>query len=98
MDDEQTVRVAVYDRAMTMYRLLARAPSVEAIAETFLNFVQGQRWRIDALDVAIKHTGRGNTIETLVQKAEQIAKWAVPKPESAPVVKPTKKKAPKKKS
>lgn len=99
MASEQSVRVAVYDRALNTKRVVARAPPVESIAERFFAFVQGQRWRLEALDAASNHANRRDTIERLIENAETIAAWADPEPTPIPVLdtRPKKKRAAKKK-
>lgn len=72
----ESVRVAVYSRALAVANTLARPPATEAIANIFLDFVKDDRWRLDALDVALKRADRHTTVEKLIAKATEIADWA----------------------
>ena len=75
---EASLRVAAYGRALEVCKKMRRPPPAESIASSLVDFVKGERWRLDALDVALKHAGMGSTVETLIEKANEIAAWAKP--------------------
>jgi len=75
---EESIRVAAYDRALTLKALARRAPSVASIASSILEFVQGEGWRMNAIDVAVRHANRHTGIEDLIAKAKEITDWAAP--------------------
>ncbi len=75
---EQAIRVAVYGRAILLRTKIGRPPSAESIASDFVDFVKGERWRLDALDVALKYADRRSSVETLIARASEIVAWADP--------------------
>jgi hypothetical protein len=92
--DEESVRVAVYDRAMKVEG--GTHEVIERNADLFLAFVKDARWRLDVLDVALRRSSARCSAAFVLEKAEAIAAWVETQtePEVAPVAAP----APKKKS
>lgn len=94
---EESVRVAVYDRAMKVASAAGDHSKTIRAAELFLTFVEGKRWRLDILDVALRRSSKHSPAEIVVEKAEDIAEWVESKPEpELPVVEtpaPAKKKS-----
>ena len=84
---EEALRIAAYDRAMTLKTLAESSPPAKEIAESIIDFVQGDYWRMGAVDVALKYADRRTSIESLIAKAGEIAKWAKP-PVEAVVAEP----------
>ncbi len=75
---EESLRVAAYDRAMTLKMLAAHSPPAEEIAESIIDFVQGEYWRMGAVDVALKYADRRASIKSLIARAGEIIKWVEP--------------------
>ncbi len=80
---EEALRIAAYDRAMTLKTLAESSPPAKEIAESIIDFVQGDYWRMGAVDVALKYADRRTSIKSLIAKAGEIAKWAKPPVEVA---------------
>ena len=59
---EESIRVAVYGRALEFSKIMKRTPPVEEIAEAFIAFVGGEGWRLDVLDVALGNADRHHSI------------------------------------
>ena len=78
---EESIRVAVYDRAMTLNMRFARGPTVEEIANLLVAFVGAEHWRLDALDVALRKTDRRGTVAGIVEAAGEIVRWVRSEPE-----------------
>ena len=72
---EESVRVAVYDRAMKLQAQLKRGPSVEEIADQFMVFVGSEHWRLSGLDIALHKLDRHGTVEGILEEAEAIVAW-----------------------
>ena len=75
---EQSIRVAVYARAMDLRRTISRPPPVEEIADNFLAFVKGDRWRLEALDVALRQRDHRSTVASMIESAGRVVAWARP--------------------
>ena len=95
---EESIRVAVYDRALTLKSLSRQAQTAEEMGERFVAFARGERYRLEALDVALRHASIRSTAETIIASAEKIANWAAPPAPPVVVAIPSEPKlAPKKK-
>lgn len=90
---EESLRIAAYGRALKLSKAVRTAPSVELVAARFIDFVSDERWRLDALDVALSTIDRGADLDRLMKIAEEIADWAKPASASAPASEPVKKKS-----
>ena len=76
MASEKSVRIAVYDRAFFLFEMMVKKTSVEEIADQIIEFVGGEKHRLEAFDVALKRMNRRQRMEALIEKAEEIAAWA----------------------
>jgi len=78
MASEKSIRIAVYDRALMLHGAmkLKVQVSIEEIANQILEFVGGERHRLEAVDVSMKRMHRQNRIEDVLTRAEKIAEWA----------------------
>lgn len=88
---KQSIRVAIYARALAFLRAGTSGETPGPIAESFFEFVGSEKWRLDALDVALKHANRRDTLERLLEQAEKIAEFVKnpPEPEPEPVAEKT---------
>lgn len=75
---EESIRVALYGRAMEMHKRMSNPIKVELIAEAFVRFVKNERYKLDALDIALRFAGRRTPVETLIAQATEIVRWAKP--------------------
>lgn len=78
---EESLRVAMYERALTVRNANPKAGTTEEIASCFIDFVKGERWRFDALNVALKSINRTVTVDTLIEKADKVVAWVESEPE-----------------
>lgn len=80
---EESLRVAVIRRAMKLSILTLREQAAkEVIADSFIAFVSGQRWRLDVLDAALEYAGARTSLDRLMKSANEIAEWV--RPDSTP--------------
>ncbi len=82
---EESLRVAAYARALEFIRAGTSGMAPGPIAEGFFEFVGSEKWRLDVLDVALKHANRRDTLEILLEKADKIAAFVKNPPEPEPV-------------
>jgi hypothetical protein len=75
---EESLRVAAYARALVYRRNTTKPLDAEVIAERFVSFIGGQRWRLDALDTAIENAGRRANLDKLISSADKIVAWVCP--------------------
>lgn len=85
---EEVLRVAAYDRALQLTKLVVRPSPVDAVATRIVGFVRGECWRMSVVDVALKYADRHTSIDALIEKAEEIAAWAKPPVAPTPAVEP----------
>ena len=85
---DESLRVAAYARALKLHRTNPKARNPKEIAEKFIEFVKGDRWRLDALDVVLQLSGRKSDVDGILQQANEIAEFvtAAPAPETEPKV------------
>ena len=72
---EESVRVSVYSRALTLMGKGTAPEPANVIAGKFLKFVKGQRWRMEALDVALHYATRRSRSDDIIRKANEIVSW-----------------------
>jgi len=77
---EESLRVAAYGRALTYLQHATAKASPEAVASRFVAFVGVERWRLDALDLAILRADRRMSVDRLMESAEKIVRWVQPEP------------------
>ena len=98
VSSEEQIRLAIYDRALSLHKITKKSPGVTAIAESFVEFVRGERLRLDALDLAFQHADRFTSADRLLDRAEKIVAWAAPPVEPVAADLTTTKKTSKKKA
>jgi len=72
---EESIRVAAYGRALDFSTVVAEPQPPDFIAAKFVEFIGGERWRLDALDVAIRRTNRPTNLDRLLMLADEIVAW-----------------------
>jgi len=77
---DESARVAVYGRAMRFCADTARPTPTEEVADAMAAFVDGQRWRLEALDVALDKQNRRSSLEHLLESAGAICAWVTADP------------------
>jgi hypothetical protein len=80
----ESLRVYMYKRAVPFQGRSLKFVTVGSVASAFLNFVGGERWRLEVLDAALERTSRNTTVEGVLEKAQEIADWVKPKPPPPP--------------
>ncbi len=84
LTSEESLRVHMYKCAMTFQSKSTEYPTVDSIASAFFDFVKGERWRLEVLDVALHRVSRHTTVESALKKAQEIADWVKPAPPPPP--------------
>jgi len=74
----ESIRVAVYHRAVTLAQAASNHEVAAEFAEAFLDFVDDERWKLDALDIALKRSNPRSNAENIIDKAQKIADWVKP--------------------
>ncbi len=77
---EESLRVYIYKCAMKFPGRSPRYATMDLVASAFLNFIKGERWRLDALDTALEQTSRCTTVEVVLEKAQAIVDWVQSEP------------------
>jgi hypothetical protein len=73
---EESIRVAAYSRALAVRQQIQRPPLADQIATAFIDFVGDERWRLDALDVALRYAHMRSTVESIIEQANEVSAWA----------------------
>ena len=72
---ESSLRVASYARALELAKKVYPQLDTEAAAELFVDFVSGERWKLDVLSMVIGAAHRRSTAATVLESAEKISRW-----------------------
>jgi hypothetical protein len=81
---EESLRVYMYKRALPFRGKSKQFLTLDSVASAFLDFVGGERWRLEALDTVLQRSSMRTTVEVVLEGAQEIADWVKPKPPPPP--------------
>jgi hypothetical protein len=78
--NEESLRVHIYKCAAAFPGKSTKYKTTDSVASAFLEFVEGVGWRLDALTAVLEQVGRNATVDSVLERAQEIVDWVVSEP------------------